>query len=121
RVTRNKFFEQMALDQEFSKDYTTMILRNQLALIDRVVFLGENSLAKRCVRWLFFMAKFYGERDGKSCHITIALTQETVASLLHITRESTGKNLRQLIKNGHIRMEKKRITIIDIHKLQSLL
>lgn len=121
RVPRDKFLEQLAIDQDFSKDYTTMVLRNQLALIDRVIFLGESRLIKRCVRWLLFMSKFYGERDGKSCHITISLTQDTVASFLHITRESAGKCLRKLSNDGYIRMEKKHITIIDIHKLQGLL
>lgn len=121
RVPRDKFFGQLTRDHDFNQDYLTMILRNQLLLIDRVIYLGETALSKRCIRWLLFMAKYFGTRDGKTCFITIPLTQETAASLLNVTRESAGKCLRQLIKDGYIRMEKKRITITDIHKLQGLL
>lgn len=121
RVPRDQFFAQLSREQDFNQDYLTMILRNQLLLIDRVVYLGESVLAKRCVRWLLFMAKYFGVRDGKTCYITIPLTQDAVAALLNITRESAGKCLRPLIKDGYIRMEKKHITISDIHKLQGLL
>lgn len=121
RVSRDQFFTQLARDQAFNQDYLTMVLRNQLLLIDRVIYLGESKLSKRCVRWLLFMAKYFGTRDGKACLIAIPLTQDTVASLLNITRESAGKCLRPLIKDGYIRMEKKRIAITNIHKLQGLL
>lgn len=121
RVPRDQFFAQLSRDKDFNQDYMTMLLRNQLLLIDRVIYLGEDALPKRCVRWLLFMAKYFGQRDGKTCFIAAPLTQDTVAALLNITRESAGKCLRQLIKDGYIRMEKKRITIMDIHKLQGLL
>lgn len=121
RMKRQVFLKCLKDSPETMQEYLNMTLRNQIYLIDRVVYQGEKGLYAKCVRWLLFMAKYYGKSKGVACEITVPLTQDTAANFLHATRESVNVVLKQLEREKHIVLSSKHIRIADTKKLQQLL
>lgn len=121
RMRYQKFLTQLKNDPVLTGEYLNMTLRNQLLLIDRIVYQGEKGLHAKTVRWLLFMAKYYGEVEGNTCNITVPLTQATVANFLHATRESVNVELRELEKKNYIELSTKQISITNMSGLKKLL
>ncbi len=120
RMKSNKFRSFLRRHPDLMEEYMNMTLRNQIFLIDRVVYQGEKGLYLKCVRWLLFMAKYYGNKSGRGVNIFVPIKQETAADFLHTTRESTNVVLRKLEKAGFIKLATKSISIIDLRKLKQL-
>ena len=121
RVHQKVFFQQLKTSLEFAAEYIQQLQINQIFLVERALYQGEHSVQRRCVRWLLFMARYYGEPTKQGDRLIMPLTQETVANFLHSSRESAGKTLQALIKDGYIAITKKRITIKDSAGLKQLL
>lgn len=120
RLKKSVFLKQLHRNPLLCTDYMEMLLRNQHTLIARIVYQGEKHLQNKCLRWLEFMAKFYGT-SGPQRHtvvITIPLNQTTIADFLHTTRESVNTTLRTLSQQGIISIERKQITIHDTRRLK---
>ncbi|MFN3188198.1 MAG: Crp/Fnr family transcriptional regulator [Candidatus Paceibacteria bacterium] len=120
RMKRQTFLKCLKDNPDAMQEYLQMTLRNQIFLIDRVVYQGEKGLTAKCVRWLLFMAKYYGKSKGNRCEINVPLTQETAANFLNATRESINVTLRELEKEGYIELATKKITIKKMKELQAL-
>lgn len=118
RLRKEDFFKTVETNALFNKDYIELILRNQIFLIDRIIYQGEKGIHAKCIRWLLFMIKYYGQKKGAACTLMVPTTQETVANFLHITRESASAALAELKKKGLITVDKKYITITNCNKLQ---
>lgn len=121
RISRQVFLDQLKKDPAFSQDYVQALLRNQIYLVDRIVYQGEKGIYPRTLRWLLFMAKFYGHTtDPKkdTCTIAVPLTQETAANFMHVTRESASFAFRKLTAKKLISVKKKLITIHSISALK---
>ncbi len=121
RMKRKRFLACLKSDSRLMSEYLGMTLRNQILLIDRIVYQGEKGLYGKCARWLLFMAKYYGKEDGSRCTIAVPLTQDTIADFLHATRESVNATLQRLIKEKHIAIVRKKISILNCGKLRKLL
>lgn len=120
RMQRTTFLNLLRSDTSLTHEYLNLTLRNQIFLIDRVVYNGEKGLYLKCVRWLLFMAKYYGKNKGARCEITTPLTQETAANFLGTTRESLNVVLRDLEKKKYIELSTKKLVITDTKKLRAL-
>lgn len=121
RMKRKIFLKCLKDNQKVMHEYLNMTLRNQIFLIDRVVYQGEKGLLSKCARWLLFMAKYYGKSKGKRCELTVPLTQETAANFLGATRESVNVTLKELEYEGYIELATKKISIKNIKKLQNFI
>lgn len=122
RLRRADFLAQLDHDQAFSADYMQLLLRNQIYLIERIVYQGESGMRNKCLRWLLFMVKYYGEpAERGGIVLGVPLTQEIIANFLHATRESVSKVLKELVAKDWIVIENKCITIKDITALEKAL
>lgn len=121
RVHRDVFLQQLNTDFAFAKEYVQIINWYRIIMTDNILYLGEHKLTSRCIRWLLYMAKYYSEPEGDGCRVVIPLTQDVIADYLHSSRESVSKALRDLIRAGHISIEKKYISIRDVSALAALL
>lgn len=121
RVHRDVFLREVDTNMQFMKEYlqNTLILR--IFTTDMVIYQGEPTAARRAIRWLLLMAKYYGEACGKGVQIQVPLTHEVIANFLHISRESVSKTLRDFVRDGYISIDKKLITIHGIDSLKQLL
>lgn len=119
RVKSEIFFHQLRANNEFSMDYLQTVLRNNLFLIERVIYQGEKDIKSKFIKWLLFMAKFYGiEGENSSIVIPIPMTQDTIASFMHTSRESINKTILTLKQQNYISIDRKKITIFNIHLLR---
>lgn len=121
RIKRQLFLRQLKQDVDFAEAYRSMILKNQILLIDRIVYQGEKTIERKFLRWLLFMAKYYGTSRGASCYITIPTRQEDIANFLHTTRVSISKALQDLIAQQLISVQKRHITIHNLQDVRKLL
>jgi CRP-like cAMP-binding protein len=120
RIAASEFFEQLQTNSAFNQEYLTWVLKTQILLIERVVYQGETTIYRKYLRWLLFMAKYYGTGD-EQVEIQIPLTHDTVANFLHMTRESINRVTNRVISEGLISVEKKYITIHNQTAIQNLL
>ena len=98
-----------------------MVLRNQIFLIDRVVYQGENGIHRKLLRWLLFMAKYYGSINNGSAEIIFFLSQEEIANFLHVTRVSVNNTLSFYTKKGVITTKDRKIYIPSLDRIKELL
>lgn len=122
RIPRELFLAKLRSDTNFNLEYTDQVMRNQIFLIDRVVYQGERDIYHKAIRWILFMTKYYGEAQAdNTIRLTIPITQDVAANFMHITRESTSTTLGKLKKSGLIEFEKKHLIIKDLSGLNKLL
>lgn len=121
RISREDFLRQVSSDQEFANDYVNALSRNQVFLIERIIYQAERGIKRKYLRWLLFMAKYYGRKNGQTCFITIPLTQSAIANFLNATRESVNTITNALIDEGFISIEKKHIIIHSSQKIHKVL
>jgi len=111
RVTREDFLKELASNSDFKDEYLQQLIRNQIFLLDRAIFIGEGDVYHRMVRWLLLMAKYYAVPVHESFKITPELTQSTICNFIHASRESVASAMRRLINEGAITVEKRHITV----------
>lgn len=111
RVTREDFLKELASNIEFKDEYLQQLMRNQIFLLDRAIYMGDGSVYERMIHWLLLMAKYYGEPAAGGIKITPELTQSTICNFIHASRESVASALRRLTAEGAITTQKRRITV----------
>lgn len=119
RILRQDFFQRLTNNSQFYMEYQDAILRNQIYLIDRIVYQGEQSIEKKFIRWIFFMIKYYSSESSNQYKIFVPLTQDDIANFLHVTRASINKLITHHKKAGLLSVKKKIITI-DKQQLNTL-
>ncbi len=80
--------------------------------------LANMSASQRVVRQLLSLAARYGTADGGEIRIDIHLTQDDLASLSGTTRETVNRVLANLRGQGLIRVERARVSVIDLDQLE---
>jgi CRP-like cAMP-binding protein len=118
RLPRKDFLYAVHNNAGIGQDYVTGLLRNQIFLVERLAYQSEKGVYRKCVRWLLFMAKFYGLQAGSDIRIIPSITQEVVANFINTTRESVASPLLQLKRKKIISIERKQLTIHSLHLLE---
>ncbi|MCA9329682.1 Crp/Fnr family transcriptional regulator, partial [Candidatus Saccharibacteria bacterium] len=91
RIPNELFLKQLSIDKSFQADYMQSLLRNQMHLVDRILYQGEKDIYARTIRWIIFMNKYYGvQNNDNSWMIGVPLTQEIAGNFMYITRESVN-------------------------------
>lgn len=118
RLPRDDFLKAVSRDPDLNKDYVFGLLRNQIFLLERIVYQSEKGVYNTCVRWLLFMARFYGQQIGPEVHIMTPITQEIAANFMNITRESAAVALKKLKTKKLISLQRKQATIHNLALLE---
>lgn len=92
------------------------VQRLTLAAIEEQIFLP---LRIRIVRTLVYLAGEHGVRDEHDA-LRVRLTQDKLASLLGVTRQSVSKELKRLMQEGLIAVEYGGIRV-DVERLRGIL
>lgn len=80
--------------------------------------LGTGSAAQRVARQLLVLAGRYGRSEGSSIRIDLRLTQDDLASLAGVTRETANRVLASLRDQGLIKVSRAYISILDPEALE---
>ncbi|MFZ1360478.1 MAG: Crp/Fnr family transcriptional regulator [Candidatus Saccharimonadales bacterium] len=119
RVPRSQFINDLPTDAALMADWHQIVLQNQNMLIERILYLGEKQPRKRIIAWLLGMSRYYGTlQPNNEIHIEIPLTQDAIASFVHLSRESTSRIISELKQLGVITMQQHLIVIPKLDELQ---
>lgn len=108
-IRRNELMKILRTDHKLSLDildrYATLLTANTLQLDA----LECSRASDKVLHMLFYLCQAHGitQKDGTVC-IDIPLTQQDLANLLGLTRETTGIELLKLKRTGLISLSKKR-------------
>jgi CRP-like cAMP-binding protein len=121
RVRVEDFWARIQTDKAFSNDFLMMQLRDEMMMVDHIIFLGEHDLERRFASWLLMMAKFYGKAEGTGVIITMPQTQNEIAAWLGVRRETVSKLMKIFNGNGFISLKQKRLIIHSPKRLEDFL
>ena len=121
RMPFEQFLAHLDEDAEFNKDYIDWLLKVQVLLIERIVYQGEGTLRRKILRWMVFMAKYYGKplEDGKT-QIYIPVTRSTIASFLHVSREGVTKEMK-LLEPKQVFEFNAKILVVDVAAIHQII
>jgi CRP-like cAMP-binding protein len=72
---------------------------------------------ERMVRLLCELVETHGERQGNRCGIRLPLSHQDLASLIGVTRETVTHVLGQLQAEGLVKVQRRRLAILDCGRL----
>lgn len=71
----------------------------------------------RLLRILVELVEDHGEWKADGCHIRLRLSHQEIAGLIGVTRETVTATLGQLQAEGLIRVQRRKIVVLDVDKL----
>ncbi len=103
----------LALMQELLAEYAESLVR-----IEHLVF---SDAYRRVISVLLYLAKHFGETQGKGVIVHHWFTQQDIATLVGVARETASNELSKLEKNGLIGYEGHALILIDLELMQKRL
>jgi CRP/FNR family cyclic AMP-dependent transcriptional regulator len=94
-------------------DMAKMLMRQHREILDSLLGQSIGSLSRRVATTIERLTALYGSRNGQSVSLRLRLTQEELAALLQVTRQSVNKELARLVTSGTISVVQNKITILD--------
>jgi CRP-like cAMP-binding protein len=86
-------------------------------LVEDTLFLN---LPSRLAKKLLALAEAYGQESEGGIRIDLEISQEELGNFVGTTRESINKQMKQWRDEGIARMEKGRITILNLRRIEAL-
>jgi CRP/FNR family transcriptional regulator, cyclic AMP receptor protein len=86
-------------------------------LFDQLEDLHTRPLAARLAKQLLLLARAYGVAEGAEIRIGLALAQEDLAQLLGASRQRVNQELKQLEREGTVRIEPARLVVTSRERL----
>jgi CRP/FNR family cyclic AMP-dependent transcriptional regulator len=81
--------------------------------------LNTRPLAARLAKQLLLLAKSYGIAQGEEIRIRLQLAQEDLAQLLGASRQRVNQELKELERDGVLRVEPTRLVVLSRDKLMA--
>src|SRR5690606_3891644 len=107
-------------NHDLHRAYHDILQRHTTCLPNRIAVQGVKGITAQCAHWLRFMSQYYGAGEGERREIVIPLTQTDIAEMMFVTRESANVALQEFIHKKVIHFARKRLTILDISKLEKM-
>jgi CRP-like cAMP-binding protein len=82
--------------------------------------LNTKPLAARLAKQLLLLAKSYGIEQGEEIRIGLQLAQEDLAQLLGASRQRVNQELKELERDGVLRVEPTRLVVLSREKLMAV-
>lgn len=119
RLPREQFIKELETNIPMLREWHERILQNHNMLTERILYTGEKDPRNRIIAWLLGMARYYSfkQKDGRII-LEIPMTQDIMASFVHLSRERTNIILSELRKRNLITIKKQYITFPDIDLLR---
>ncbi len=121
RLDQKKYLNLLKQNQDLLPPLLDVILEMYRIHSERIINLEYRSVRERLISFLLIMSQRFGESTKDGIFIEAPLKQQDIASSINATRETTGRELAQLIRKGLISNVQSHITIKDEAKLRSFL
>jgi CRP/FNR family transcriptional regulator len=93
-------------------------IRAQSLLVERIVNLFINDVAKRLHLRLILLAEYVGDKKGDTAVLKLPLTHVDMAESIGTTRETINRLMTKMQNDGYISVHKRIITIISVSRLE---
>lgn len=119
RLSRKDYLDFLQGDPEATGIILDMAVEMYRIHSERIITLGFRTVRERLVSFLYYLVKRFGEPGPDGVVISVPLRQQDIASSINATRETTGRELSYLSKNGIIRNDDHLMIIPDVEKLKA--
>lgn len=120
-VPKQVFLDTVMREPEILKSMLGFVTNEYTALLFRITGLGQSRAIEKIGYTLYYLLYRYGvEKANGRFAITVKMSQNVIAALVGLTRESTTKNLKILKDKGIIAYHNSTYTI-NKHKLEKFL
>jgi CRP-like cAMP-binding protein len=117
-IPRETMLEVMSAHPETALRVTKIMGLKQRRIENRVKNMLFRSFRERVVFLLLELAERYGKPTGRQIQIGLKLSHQEIASLIGATRETVTILLGELQNDGHIRVQRRLITVLDPGRLE---
>jgi CRP-like cAMP-binding protein len=121
RLDQKKYLNLLKQNQDLLPPLLDVVLEMYRIHSERIINLEYRSVRERLISFLLIMSQRFGETTKDGIFIEAPLKQQDIASSINATRETTGRELAQLIRKGFITNVQSHITIKNEAKLRSFL
>ena len=121
RLEQSKYMEFLTQDKNILPPLLDIILEMYRIHSERIINLEYRTVKERLVSFLLIMSQRFGHKTKAGIFIGAPLKQQDIASSINASRETTGRELSQLIRKELIINNQSHITIVNEQKLRSML
>lgn len=118
RASREQFLEFLKKDPEVLLDITGKILVRLSGLMERMKYLVFGNAYAKVISIILICAERFGERKKGVIEIQVPLTHKDIALLVGLSRETTSRQLEQLMAKELISYHAKQLVVNNIEKLK---
>jgi len=116
-VRKPDFKELLAQHTELYEALLRLNCRRLRLMFDAVEDLNTRPLASRLAKQILLLARSYGIAQGEEIRIGLQLAQEDLAQLLGASRQRVNQELKELEREGALRVEPTRLVVLSREKL----
>lgn len=116
-IPKDALLAALSRDKSLYQDLFSILARHSLSDIWILENKGINNAYKQVAHILTFYATRYGKKKGDSRRIEVPFTQQDLADILGISRETVSHSIAQLKRSGFIK-GKRTLTVQDIDELK---
>ena len=121
RMSRDEFLQHIHEQPDSLNLLLDMTIEMYRIHSERILNLEYRTVRERLISFLLTMSQRFGKEAGGNIIIDVPLRRQDIASSISASRESTGKELALLEKQGLIKSKALFVTICDKRKLRSFL
>ena len=118
-VRKGDFKELLSQHVELYDALLRLNCRRLRLMFNLIEDLSTRPLAARLARQLLLLAKSYGISQGEEIRIGLQLAQEDLAQLLGASRQRVNQELKELEREGVLRVEPTRLVVLSRDKLMA--
>lgn len=119
-ISKEYFLETILMDQQLQLNFINLISDQTQFLTRKINFLNFKTIKGKIAYFLFTLLKRQKQQSLQNV-VVLPQSQTQLAELFGVTRPSLSRAMNELSHDGMIKIEGKRIEIIDIAKLKTFL
>lgn len=120
-LTRDQFLDLVRKHPETALPLVDMLVEMYKRHSERILNLEYRTVRERLVSFLLTTAKRFGEETPDGIVLNVPLRHQDIASSISATRETTGRELSALERQGLLKGAQSIITLKDVPKLRKFL
>jgi len=120
-LTRAQFLDLVRAHPETALPLVDMLVEMYKRHSERILNLEYRTVRERLISFLLTTAKRFGEETPDGLVISIPLRHQDIASSISATRETTGRELSALERQGLLKSAQSVIALKDINRLRKFL
>ncbi len=121
RIDRSEYLNYMQNNSDALPPFIDIVLEMYRIHSLRIINLEYRTVRERMVSFLLIMSERFGEKTSDGIRITAPLRHQDIASSINSTRETTGRELATLQRQGLIDNTRSNIVLKNVAKLKSIL